>query len=252
MTNVSHASLSGADLHEPKGIGSAANNTVYIANGLGSGVWTDVNAAISNTAWTTGDVKFTLQSSAPATWILFAESGTIGDGSSGASIRANADTSALYVLFWNAYSNVACPVTGGRGASAAADFAAHKKLQLPPMAGRTLQVSGQGQGLPTAWSLGQTVGAETHTLTASEIPTITSGGSATGSISVSSGGTTVWQGTSGASSQFGGAGPEPGAITTLTSTGTANLAASVTSNNTGGGSHSIQGPRTTLNLLIKL
>lgn len=34
-----HSTLTGADLHEPKGADGAAANTVYVANGLGSGVW---------------------------------------------------------------------------------------------------------------------------------------------------------------------------------------------------------------------
>lgn len=34
-----HASLTGADLHEPKGIETAAANTVYVCNGSGSGTW---------------------------------------------------------------------------------------------------------------------------------------------------------------------------------------------------------------------
>lgn len=40
MPTVSHATLTGADLHEPKGIASASSNTVYVANGAGSGTWT--------------------------------------------------------------------------------------------------------------------------------------------------------------------------------------------------------------------
>lgn len=34
-----HKDLTGADLHEPKGIESAAADTVYVANGSGSGSW---------------------------------------------------------------------------------------------------------------------------------------------------------------------------------------------------------------------
>lgn len=35
----SHASLTGADLHEPKGVASAQAGEVYLANGSGSGSW---------------------------------------------------------------------------------------------------------------------------------------------------------------------------------------------------------------------
>ena len=34
-----HSSLTGADLHEPKGVASAASGKVYVANGSGSGNW---------------------------------------------------------------------------------------------------------------------------------------------------------------------------------------------------------------------
>jgi len=39
MATVTHASLTGANLHEPKGVASASANTVYVANGGGSGSW---------------------------------------------------------------------------------------------------------------------------------------------------------------------------------------------------------------------
>lgn len=39
MANVSHASLTGANLHEPKGVASATSNKVYVSNGSGSGTW---------------------------------------------------------------------------------------------------------------------------------------------------------------------------------------------------------------------
>lgn len=37
---VEHATLSGSQLHEPKGVSSAASGAVYIADGAGSGTWT--------------------------------------------------------------------------------------------------------------------------------------------------------------------------------------------------------------------
>jgi hypothetical protein len=40
MANVAHASLTGANLHEPKGADTAVSGKVYVANGAGSGVWT--------------------------------------------------------------------------------------------------------------------------------------------------------------------------------------------------------------------
>ena len=37
---VQHSALTGAELHEPKGAAAATANTVYVANGSGSGAWT--------------------------------------------------------------------------------------------------------------------------------------------------------------------------------------------------------------------
>lgn len=34
-----HKDLTGAELHEPKGVESALSGTVYVANGVGSGSW---------------------------------------------------------------------------------------------------------------------------------------------------------------------------------------------------------------------
>lgn len=43
-----HKNLTGSDLHEPKGIETATSGQVYVANGLGSGVWTSKNGDILN------------------------------------------------------------------------------------------------------------------------------------------------------------------------------------------------------------
>lgn len=39
MANVTHSSLTGADLHEPKGVETANSEDVYVADGSGSGSW---------------------------------------------------------------------------------------------------------------------------------------------------------------------------------------------------------------------
>ncbi len=36
---IEHVSIGDPNIHEPKGISSAAGNTVYVANGAGTGVW---------------------------------------------------------------------------------------------------------------------------------------------------------------------------------------------------------------------
>lgn len=39
MANVKHSTLTGSDLHEPKGISTASTGDIYIADGAGSGEW---------------------------------------------------------------------------------------------------------------------------------------------------------------------------------------------------------------------
>jgi hypothetical protein len=61
---------------------------------------------------------------------------TIGSASSGASERANADCQALYEYIYGTYSDTYCPVTGGRGASVTADWAANKPIAVLSMRNR--------------------------------------------------------------------------------------------------------------------
>ena len=124
--------------------------------------------ALRRLTMSTGDVKLTIKTVADPGWVM-CNDGTIGSASSGATTRAHADTQALYTLLWNNVSDTYAPVSTGRGASAAADFAANKTIALTKMLGRALGIGGAGAGL-TARSLGQTVGAETHTLTTAEAP----------------------------------------------------------------------------------
>lgn len=80
-------------------------------------------------------------STAPTGWVL-ASGRSIGNATSGATERANSDTANLFTLLWNAVGNLelaildSAGVVSTRGASAAADFAANKRLPLPDMRGR--------------------------------------------------------------------------------------------------------------------
>lgn len=150
-------------------------NTFSGANAV-SGVMTFsagpvINAAPSGTyaAWSTGDVKLTFKTVADTSWVMMND-GTIGNAASGGTTRANADTEALFTLLWTNIIDTWAPVSTGRGASAAADYAANKTITLPRTLGRALAVSGTGATL-TARVLGEYLGAETHTLTTAEMPT---------------------------------------------------------------------------------
>lgn len=46
MANVEHNTLTGAALHEPKGVAAAAANRVYVSDGVGSGSWTTVSTDV--------------------------------------------------------------------------------------------------------------------------------------------------------------------------------------------------------------
>lgn len=50
MANVEHSTLTGSDLHEPKGVAAASANRVYVANGAGSGTWTTIGTAVLDAA----------------------------------------------------------------------------------------------------------------------------------------------------------------------------------------------------------
>ncbi len=122
-------------------------------------------------SFTTGDVKLTLKTAADIGWVM-CNDGTIGSASSGATTRANADCENLYSLLWNNVTQAFAPVTGGRGVSASADFAANKPIALTKMLGRALGLAGSGSGLSTR-GIGETVGAETVAISTAQMPTHT-------------------------------------------------------------------------------
>lgn len=84
----------------------------------------------------TGDVKAAMRAAPEPGWI-FAR-GTIGNATSGASTRANADCAALFTALWTDFADAQAPVSSGRGASAAADFAASKTIGVPDCSGRAI------------------------------------------------------------------------------------------------------------------
>jgi hypothetical protein len=89
------------------------------------------------TVFSTGDVKWRLEESTIAGWVRV-NGKTIGNASSGASERANADCQALFIYVWSTYADSICPVVGGRGGSALADFGAGKQITLLDARGRAI------------------------------------------------------------------------------------------------------------------
>lgn len=113
--------------------------------------------AMTGSSWTTGDVKLTMKTVADSGWIM-ANDGTIGSGASGAT-NANDANQALFLLLWTNVADAWAPVVTGRGGSAAADWAANKRITLTKMLGRALAISGAGLGL-TARALGENLGSQ--------------------------------------------------------------------------------------------
>lgn len=118
---------------------------------------------------------------APITGWVISNGSTIGDASSGATQRANADTFLLFRYLWLTCSDTQCPVSGGRGANPTADFAAHKTIGTLFMQGIGIAgVDGMG-GATTGLLAGvpvqsgglnipaSIVGENLHSITATEL-----------------------------------------------------------------------------------
>lgn len=138
-----------------------------------SGVWgrqfttlaKDINSG-SLFSLPTGTIILLTRSTVPTGWLEI-EEGTIGNLTSGATLYASPSAQTLYVYLWDTCSDTVCPVTGGRGSTAIADFNAGKALLLPLLNGRILGTAGSGTGL-TSRTSGTVTGTETHFLTAAE------------------------------------------------------------------------------------
>lgn len=77
-----------------------------------------------------GAVVSGIWSSAPDGYLLL-RGGTIGDATSGATVFANELMEDLFICLWEHLADSEAPVSGGRGVSASADWAAHKTITLP-------------------------------------------------------------------------------------------------------------------------
>jgi len=138
-----------------------------------------------NAIFQTGDPIWVPKTGARAGWVRM-NGRTIGSVSSGASERANADTQSLYEYLWNTYTDDLCLVTGGRGDTASADFAANKPIAILDMRGYgpmgldDMGNSAAGRivdGTPT--EAGTSGGSEKRTLTQGNLPNVSLSGSTT-------------------------------------------------------------------------
>lgn len=105
----------------------------------GSGGGTSPSGIDPTTILSTGDIKFRATAETLTGWVRL-NGLTVGSALSGATERANSDTQNLFTYLWTncaqPTTNAHCPVVGGIGASAAADFAANKQITLMDWRGR--------------------------------------------------------------------------------------------------------------------
>lgn len=144
---------------------------------------TDPGAGVdANSIFQTGDIIVAGKNGTRAGFVRL-NGRTIGSAASVATERANADTEDLFEYVWNNYANGQAAVSGGRGASAAADFAANKTIALPDY--RAVALTGFDDMGNSAASLygsaptisgsgilaGSLMGANTHTILEAQLPT---------------------------------------------------------------------------------
>jgi hypothetical protein len=179
---------------------------------IGNAIATAADAAAVRTMlgldtrlYETGDVVPKARITAPAGWVK-ANGTTIGSAASGATGRANADTEALFTLLWNEFSQAVLPIQTSagaasvRGASAAADYAANKRLPVLDLRGEFVRGLDEGRGVDAGRVIGsaQADDFEAHTHSA---PVLDSDSGASGTM-------------------FGGSGPQIGTWTSGSAGGT--------------------------------
>jgi hypothetical protein len=130
-------------------------------------------AAVANALVPVGCVDAFARSTAPTGW-LAANGATIGSASSSAD-NASADYAALFTVLWDNWTNTDLPILDSagaastRGANAAADFAANKRLPLPDLRGIFVRGSGSqtisGRTYDKAFALKQQDDTRAHSHT---------------------------------------------------------------------------------------
>lgn len=166
------------------GRGASGNEAVPAPTANGQVLVAD-DTKTSGLAWGdgtfTGAVMAAMRNEAltPSGWIL--ATGTIGNAASGGSRRANADCANLFTVLWTSFANAQAPVSGGRGVSAAADFAANKTITIPDLRGATIvgkdnmggtsanQITAQVPNSANAVILGGKFGEAAHAQSATEL-----------------------------------------------------------------------------------
>ncbi|PQA78678.1 hypothetical protein [Rhodoferax sp. TS-BS-61-7] len=143
-----------------------------------------------------GEVCYFARATAPVGFVK-ANGGTIGSAASGATLRASAEMLALFTLLWGEFSNsiLAIQDSAGaastRGASAAADFAANKRLPVLDLRGEFVRGLDDSRGVDAGRvnGSGQSYMTESHVHGGSYNSFNDRAGGAGGTPNLNSGGT---------------------------------------------------------------
>lgn len=158
-----------------------ANNLVALARRILSDGSLPASAVAG--ALPAGAIQQFIQTTAPTGWVRM--DGSIGNAASNATTRANADTAALFAVLWDSVAQANATVqdsagsTVTRGASAAADFAANRRIVIPDMRGEFSRGLDNSRGIDAARANGsaqsQDVQAHTHNIIHGNLGTSGSG-----------------------------------------------------------------------------
>lgn len=209
---------------------------VGASSGSGGGGSVDPTTIIA-----TGDLKVRYGTGTLSGYVR-ANGRTIGSATSGASERANADCQALFEYLWGADANLT--VSGGRGASANADWVANKTITLPDLRGRVIagldDMGNTASGRISLYGANATVlgapgGQQTSTIARSDLPNVpfTFTGNS-GSLSVASTRGDIVIGANGISASGGSAAIAGSTVTAITSTGSFTPSGSISPTNLNG------------------
>jgi hypothetical protein len=166
---------------------STVDNNTTDPDSSGAANWVQLSTQIL-----TGTPVQSLSTTIPTGYVS-ANGLTIGNASSNATNRANADTQFLFAFVWNSCSNTVCPIftSGGiastRGATPAADYAANKAIAVHNMNGAALMGADSQNGSTSTFLSGvpavvgtrllpnSILGENLHALTVGELATHTHG-----------------------------------------------------------------------------
>lgn len=143
------------NLKTPVGDADAATKK-YIDDAL-TALTSSLTVSVKNAVEPIGTIKLSWGGSVPANWL--AVKGTVGSATSGATYAA-ADAEDVFLAMW------AMPwttVSGGKGATAAADWAANKPLDISALDGRMIRPNSDTAD-------GTTGGADSHVLVDANMP----------------------------------------------------------------------------------